>query len=155
MSYTFSGDEVICKCGTGKTFLIDAEDYPKIKDYGWHIGKNGYVYKNDTKETLHRLLTNAPKGYVVDHINHDTLDNRKSNLRVTTLSVNGYNKRIRPGASGEPFITYNKSNGYYCVYIDAKYRGGSKNLEKAKRIRDEALKGSDAQKYNYFLKDAL
>ena len=43
------------------------------------------------------------------------------------------------------------SNGYYHVQVDGKYCGISKDFEKAKQIRDENLKGTEVQKYNYYL----
>lgn len=47
---------------------------------------------------LHRLIADAVKGVDVDHINHNTLDNRKSNLRLVCRSENAQN-RVRPGAN--------------------------------------------------------
>jgi hypothetical protein len=43
---------------------------------------------------LHRFLIKqtADNGFVVDHINHSALDNRRANLRVTTEVHNGQNK---------------------------------------------------------------
>lgn len=87
-----------------KTILIDLDDVDKIKNIGkWHIRfcshvKNFYVesherdnYKNRKIIKLHRYITNCPKNLVVDHINHNTLDNRKCNLKVCTIAENNQN----------------------------------------------------------------
>lgn len=86
--------------------LIDDEDFEKVKQYNWWIKKNNYVYtntrgsKNRTSIYLHRLIVECPEGKDVDHINHNPLDNRKSNLRVVTRSQNNFNKRnINAGVS--------------------------------------------------------
>jgi hypothetical protein len=42
---------------------------------------------------MHRLITKAPPGMVVDHINHDGLDNRRCNLQVCTHQENMWNQR--------------------------------------------------------------
>jgi hypothetical protein len=62
--------------------------YAKACEYlEWNNGKPKYKIWY-----LHRIVTNAPKGSYVDHINHNTLDNRKSNLRVTTQNINLQNR---------------------------------------------------------------
>lgn len=43
----------------------------------------------------HRLVSQAPTGLIVDHINHDTGDNRLANLRLATRSENQANQRSR------------------------------------------------------------
>jgi len=45
-----------------------------------------------TYQYLHRLICNAPKGMVVDHINRNPLDNRKENLRLVTTQQNSWNR---------------------------------------------------------------
>jgi hypothetical protein len=83
---------------SGRTTIIDDEDYATLSGMSWHVNTNGYVVwrglKDGVKRTIrmHRLLTNAPEGMDVDHINGERTDNRKSNLRIVTRSQNLLNK---------------------------------------------------------------
>lgn len=72
---------------------IDNEDIEKVKNHKWGIANGAnttYVRTHINLKTvsLHKFITNCPKGYEVDHINHDGLDNRKSNLRICTRKEN-------------------------------------------------------------------
>lgn len=84
---------MICKV-KNKTVLIDDEDVDIFNKYKWHISDSGYVVWrgliNGKKKTvrLHRLIMHADEDQIVDHINRDKLDNRKSNLRFTTYADN-------------------------------------------------------------------
>lgn len=101
------------KYGT-KIVLLDDEDYEMIisKNINVHLRYDktingfyaqiktyplGCTKKNgkDVRSTinLHRFITNCPKDKVVDHINRNTLDNRKCNLRICTQRENNCNKR--------------------------------------------------------------
>ena len=57
-----------------------------------------------SKKALHRLIMGDPPGMTIDHINHDTLDNRRTNLRIVTQSQNMQN--INPN------IPKNSVSGY-------------------------------------------
>lgn len=62
---------------------------------------DGFLYMARDKATsrnvqLHRLITGCPSNLTVDHINHDTLDNRKENLKVCTQAENNLNKGLSP-----------------------------------------------------------
>lgn len=137
-----------------KEVLIDDEDYDKIKGYIWHIYKRPYTfycgtfYKIDGKQKtidLHRFLTNCPKGFDVDHINRDGLDNRRSNLRICTRSQNIQNQKIhkdnRYGARG---LYWDKSRKKWQVRICINYKtihiGRFENKEDAINAYNEAAK---------------
>lgn len=84
---------MICKV-KNKTVLIDDEDIDIFDKYNWHISDSGYIIWrgliNGKKRTirLHRLIMHADDDQIVDHINRNKLDNRKSNLRFVTCSEN-------------------------------------------------------------------
>lgn len=62
----------------GKKFLVDEDDFEKFKGYTWWDNGNGYA-RNEKLGYLHRIIHPTPE--YVDHINRNTLDNRKKNLR--------------------------------------------------------------------------
>src|SRR5215204_58180 len=78
----------------GTFTLVDAEDYPFLSEFNWSRGSDGdgrmYVYRYETaahgskKIYIHRVILAAGANEKVDHINGDTLDNRRGNLRITT-----------------------------------------------------------------------
>lgn len=78
----------------GHKIIVDKEMKDFCENNTITVGKNGYAYINckGKRVSLHRYLMNPPKEKVVDHINHNPLDNRKENLRVCTHSENNQNK---------------------------------------------------------------
>lgn len=84
--------------------IVDADDYDRLSTFIWcaaYCQKSKAFYamrrvkKGDlwTTERMHRVICGHPEGKVVDHINHNTLDNRKNNLRICTIAENARNKR--------------------------------------------------------------
>jgi hypothetical protein len=76
--------------------LIDEEDFHKIvAPYPWCL-RAGYVTRCNSERRclfLHREIIGCPEGLVVDHINHDPLDNRRVNLRCVTHTENLRNRK--------------------------------------------------------------
>lgn len=94
---------------------IDLDDVEKCREYGiWSIGGNGYA-ASKSKETgkmvyLHRFVMNiCDNKILVDHINHNLLDCRKSNLRIATMTQNMMNQHKRvDNTTGVRGVTYDK-----------------------------------------------
>jgi len=104
--------------------LVDDEDYERFSFKRWNLSPFGYArskYRKDNIEAtcfLHRFIMNAQPGTILDHINGDKLDNRKSNLRFCTTSQNGYNrKRQKNNISGHAGIGWNKQFGKWKARI--------------------------------------
>lgn len=111
---------ILCTTSKGDEFLVDIDDYEKIKDFTWRVSNNGYIVttKNNKVVLLHRLIMNPSDDLIVDHINHNKKDNRKDNLRICTMSNNNMNKSKLPSnTSGVTGVTWNKKGGFWVSQI--------------------------------------
>lgn len=89
----------------GYVATVDATDFDWLNQWKWHVGSAGqYAMRAAGPRRavvniqMHRLITDAPKGLVVDHIDGDTLNNTRANLRVCTAAENARNRfATRPG----------------------------------------------------------
>lgn len=131
-----------------KEMLIDKEDLNKIKSNRICLTPKGYALS--AKGLIHRVITNCPDGMDIDHINHNKLDNRKSNLRIVTRSDNHKNRKPRSN-TGYLGITF--SRGVYVVQLDSTYIATCQTLNEAIMWRDKWLKdeGKEYAQNNYFL----
>lgn len=87
----------------GKVTIVDDEDYEILNQYKWYANFNSgnYYAMNNKLGSMHRFIAKTPKGLVTDHINHNTLDNRRDNLRVCTLQENNKNRNKRNNTSSK------------------------------------------------------
>lgn len=138
--------------------LIDLDDVEKVKQAKWmakydktvnnyyiHAWERNTTENNRKRLILHRLLINCPDGMESDHINRNTLDNRKCNLRITTPMENKQNKGFyKNNKSGHKYIHRNNYSGLWIIEIkrnNIKTRIGSrKDLNEAIQIRNDYLK---------------
>lgn len=81
-------------CGT--PVFIDDEDFDIVFAHKWYKNTHkGRVYAGSTRVPgvlMHRLVMRATKGQAVDHIDGDSLNNQKSNLRFATRAQNMMNR---------------------------------------------------------------
>jgi len=126
-------------CGTD--IEVDPEDWIYLRLYSWQIltTKCGKQYARRTEKLkgksrtllMHRQIMKPDYGFVVDHINGDTLNNRRFNLRICTQSQNLYNRRT-PRTKG---VGFHKGSRRFRAYINVDKRpitlGYFKTVEEA------------------------
>lgn len=160
------------KDGSRIETLIDTEDFELVMNasFKWylHIGPRGhkYVYgsgpriKGEKRKRykLHRYILNAKDGYEVDHIDHNTLNNRKYNLREVPIGTNIQN-RINYSQS------HSKIRGVYWkkktrkwevrVQVNGKihYIGEFKELKDAEKAAIEARANLQPYSFEAYLKN--
>lgn len=108
---------------TGAEALVDAEDYDKLSTHAWFLNYNGYA-RNSKRGYMHRVVLDAPKGSMVDHINRNKLDNRKSNLRFVDKTMNMHNTDSTSSVSGTRGV--HRVGGKWVARVQ--HRGKSEHL---------------------------
>lgn len=136
----------------GKFAIVNDGDYEFLSNWKWSASFNGSLWYAQRSEgprllrktvQMHRFIMSAPRGMEVDHINGDTLDNRRENMRLCSRLQNGRNrKRPKNNTSGFKGVWWNKT----CNKWEAEIRVNNKRIylghysdpEEAARAYDEA-----------------
>lgn len=140
----------------GQVAIVDAEDFEWLSQYKWQAKwdkcKKGYyavtgksILKSFSTTIMHRLIVGAKKGDIVDHIDGNGLNNRKSNLRIVTSTENAINHKIRSdNTSSVTGVRFRKSckKWYAFISINKKetFLGSFVNFEDAVDARGKAEK---------------
>ena len=118
--YVIQGDEVLVDVGKGRTMVIDLADLSLIQQTPYSVSssmdkaeRTAYAQFNKPltpggSKKVHRVILGAPRGVAVDHIDHDGLYNKRSNLRLVTQSENQQNR---------PAANRNSKSGIRGVYF--------------------------------------
>lgn len=134
-----------CKNETYK-FYIDLNDYDKIKNYSWCLNAGGYIMTVDDEKCIYiaRLIMNCnDPNEIVDHIDHNILNNRKYNLRIVTKGENNINQNIaKNNTSGYSDVSWHKQSEKWMARISINneriYLGLFDTLEDAAYARKQA-----------------
>lgn len=116
---------MICLLANGDSFLFDAEDFPIVQAHKWSIENSGYVHTtvNGKHIRLHKQIMDIPDGMVIDHINGDKTDNRKSNLRIASNMENCRNQRLcSRNTTGYKGVSFDKRRKQYSAAITVDYK---------------------------------
>ncbi len=114
----------------GKVAIVDAADYQWLSMYKWNASesKNAFYARNSKRRRIymHRFIMNAPPDKVVDHKDHNGLNNRRSNLRICSSAENLRNRRPNKKTSRYKGVHWCKESRIWKAVI--KFRGKKQNL---------------------------
>lgn len=146
----------------GHVALVDDDDYDYLMQWKWQLNniyrkkeKSKYVYagrktwikkqpRNQSRKVvfMHRVIMDAPINMVVDHIDHNGLNNQKNNLRVCSPTQNKHN-RLPSGKSkylGVHIFFHKTTSGTYRYIRSAiKISGKMKHLGVFKTEEEAAM----------------
>jgi hypothetical protein len=140
----------------GKYAIVDPDDYQRLAKYKWHASKGRHTYyaqrkvwlpeiKKEITIKMHRQIINVPDHLLVDHINHNALDNREANLRPATHSQNTCNTpKYKPSRSKYKGVTWHKRKDKWQARIRINRKtihlGYFNSQIKAAKARDQAAR---------------
>lgn len=144
---------------SGKTILVDDEDYPRVAEFHWKAANTAERGKPEKWYAarqvnidgkiwtiyLHRFLLGVPDGVTVDHIDGDGLNNQKANLRMASHRQQTWNRKHRTGASS-PYkgVKKQKDSNRWTAWIShdgkSRYLGIFRTAKEAAHIFDAAAR---------------
>lgn len=127
------GDIAFISLTKGHQTLIDAIDLPLVERWNWFASINSqlqpYAVRRSYDVTpskvirLHRIILDAPEWLDVDHIDGNTLNNRRSNLRLATRSQNCQNQKVNASnLSGLKGVSWRESRKKWQAQIMRNYK---------------------------------
>ena len=125
-----------------KFALVDAEDYNYLMRWKWraHCGYKNLYYAVHDDILMHRLIMRATSDQMVDHINVNSLDNRKINLRFCTNAQNmmNQNPQQRKTSSCYKGVCWDRVHKKWRAQIKRKYLGDFIDEVEAAKAYDKA-----------------
>lgn len=154
----------------GKVALVDDDDYESLSRHKWFAHRGActwYAIRKPTRREagcrmstgysdrrpairMHRVVMDAPGNLMVDHINHNGLDNRRCNLRLADDFQNQYNRRVsvanKTGYKGVSYIKADRKwsatircmgNRNYLGRFDSPEAANAAYVQASKRLHGE------------------
>ncbi|MBN2019927.1 MAG: HNH endonuclease [Sedimentisphaerales bacterium] len=110
--------------------VVDPADYELLRRYKWRLNRSNrtyYAFCTVSRGPLlrpkvvwmHHLVLPPPPGFLIDHHNHNGLDNRSSNLRIATQTENHWNTRKTKSKTSSRYkgVDYVKATGKWRARI--------------------------------------
>jgi hypothetical protein len=140
----------------GQNAIVDVEDFDWLSRFNWYAWYSPYTksfyairttkYRgNVVRSRMHRIILNCSRREDGDHANHDTLDNRRQNLRKASRSQNISNSRMRHDSqSGFKGVCWDKAAQKWRAVIMKNWKqislGYFSEREDAARAYDKAAR---------------
>jgi hypothetical protein len=154
------GDVAFVPLSCSAEAVIDADDVPLVSHRNWfrsggHEGRTYYAQTyvsigggKTVPVSMHRVLLAPPDDLQIDHINGNGLDNRRSNLRLASMSQNLANRPgIKVGKSGYRGVWYDAKRKKYCAF--ARINGVNKMIGRFTTAVDAAVARDRVAKQQY------
>lgn len=126
---------VVVKLSRGMEAIIDADDLDNISHCSWSFdGRYAQANIPGEKIYMHRVISGAKSGQLVDHMNQNKLDNRKENLRIASRSENAFNStRKKKAKSGHVGVSKNGTGWLARIAVSGRtrYLGTYRTIEEA------------------------
>lgn len=140
----------------GQNAIVDVADFEWLDQWNWHAWWDAttnsfYAMRNDYSTLtpvmlrMHRVILACNLDEMVDHQNHNTLDNRRNNIRKCSGVQNAWNRRNRStNKTGYKGVSFRKDTGRWragiCAHLTRKWLGNFTSAEDAARAYDEAAR---------------
>ena len=144
--------KIIAKNDKTIEILVDDEDYEFLSSFKWGV-YDRYADASIGNKTvkMHRLISGAKSSQCVDHINGNTIDNRRENLRLCSFAQNSQNRKLNKNSSTGAKGVQLMKNGKYRVRVQAfgkrNHIGVFETLNEAINARDKYAKEHHGEFY--------
>lgn len=145
---------------------VDLEDFDKVHNWKYRWFANYYKYLDDyyavsniytnirdnvypRRMYLHQLVMNCPEDCDIDHINKPTLNNRKSNLRITSHEDNNKNRKSKNSNNTSGYRNVSWNEGYKLWLVQLQIEGKNTVLGKFDDV-DEAGKYAEEMRNKHY-----
>jgi hypothetical protein len=150
------------KLPSGHIVLVSEEDFEAVSKIKWHIvrkAKGNYLYAAHSRRVdrprhllMHEVIAEKMGiAGITDHINGNTLDNRRENLRESSVLDNAFNRKVSIDSSSGVRNVLRHRDGKWQVTIVRKgkkyHKGDFNTVEEATIARDDLLKEIGREHY--------